>query len=426
MRGSLKRRGKRWRLVFDLSRDDNGKRRQVVVSFKGNKKDAETELNRLIAEVESGGFVEPNKLTVGKYLKFWLKDVVASTVAPKTHERYSELVNLHLIPALGTIKLRRLTSTHILNFYSDLRLTGRRDGRGGLSERSILHIHHVLKGALRQTMLLKPPLLRFNPADGVTAPSPEDKEIETIDEQQMARLLDGAEGTTLYIPVLIAASTGLRRGETLALRWRDIDLDRNSLSVRRTLEQTKAGLRFKPPKTKRGKRVVTLPAFAVDALRRHKVEQAKTMLRIGRGRTEDGLVCSRFDGEPRSPRAFSKEFTRLVAKLDIPRVSFHGLRHSHASQLLRSGMNMKITQERLGHTKISTTLDIYSHVSETMQKATAVVVNDVLTTALEKLRQEKRSQKGHERTDTGADETTPLSPDTPLNLGNGWLRGGRG
>jgi integrase len=151
----------------------------------------------------------------------------------------------------------------------------------------------------------------------------------------------------------------MRRGEVLGLRWQDVDLDRGVLSVVQALEETKDGLRFKAPKTKHSRRKVTLPGITVEALRRHKVEQARLRLQLGLGRDDNALVCPRIDGKPRSPRAFTKEFTRLAAKADIPPITFHGLRHSHATQLLQAGVHPKVAQERLGHSTIATTMDLY-------------------------------------------------------------------
>src|SRR5262249_47383005 len=158
-------------------------------------------------------------------------------------------------------------------------------------------------------------------------------------------------------------STGMRRGETLALRWKNVDLERGTLRVVESLEQTKSGIRFKAPKTDRV-RVVTLPAFATEALKRHKREQTEELLMLGTRQTGDNRVCGRADGLPLQPQTLTHNFTRLVGRLrDLLRVRFHDLRHSHATQLLLDGVHPKIAQERLGHASIATTLDLYSHVT---------------------------------------------------------------
>ncbi len=391
MRGSIQPRGKGvWRLVFDLERDHTGRRRQRVITFEGNRSDAEAELTQQLAKAKNGGFVEPHNLTVAEYLEHWLDNYAAPATAPKTLERYAEICRKHLAPAFGANRLMKLTPMQIQAYYVEAQKTGRRDGRGGLSARTVLHHHRVFKQALRHAIRWR--LLTSNPADAVEPPKPEAREIKVLDEQQTAKLLDGAEGTTLFMPILLAVTTGLRRGEVLALRWTDVDLDRGVLSVMQTLEETRDGLRFKAPKTKGSRRVVTLPAVTVEALRRHKVEQAQLRLRIGLGREENGLVCPRQEGQPRSPCAFTKEFSRLVAKLNIPHITFHGLRHSHATQLLRAGIHPKVAQERLGHSTIVTTMDLYSHVTESMQEDAAIRIDAGLRAAISKLGQRPRSQ----------------------------------
>jgi integrase len=256
----------------------------------------------------------------------------------------------------------------------------------------VLHHHRILRQALKQAVKWR--LIAFDPTDAVRAPTPQAKKPETLDEAQTAAFLEGAEGTSLCLPILLAVTTGLRRGEVLALRWKHIDLDRSTLSVVESLEETKdGGLQFKTPKTKGSCRRVTLPSITVEALKRHKVEQAQIRLRLGLGRDDDALVYGRIDGSPKSPRAFTKEFTRLVVKLraetrehpkepDIPPVTFHGLRHSHATQLLKAGIHPKIAQERLGHSTIAVTLDLYSHVTETMQEDAARMVDNALRVAI--------------------------------------------
>src|SRR5262249_13316103 len=162
----------------------------------------------------------------------------------------------------------------------------------------------------------------------------------------------------------------MRRGEICALRWRSVNLDRGVVRVVESLEQVRTAIRFKAPKTEKH-RGVTLPAFAVEELRRLRLQQAEELLVLGIRQSGDTLVCGRADGGPHLPHSITYEFGRFVAKLPLPRVRFHDLRHSHATQLLASGVHPKIAQERLGHSTITTTLDLYSHVTDTMQAEAA-------------------------------------------------------
>lgn len=216
-------------------------------------------------------------------------------------------------------------------------------------------------------------MITRNPADAFKKrlPKVERREMTTLSTDQSARLLAAIKHTRVYWPVLLALSTGMRRGEVFALRWKNVDFDRASLRVMESLEQTKAGIRFKAPKTDRT-RAVTLPVFAVDELRRLKRQQAEELLILGIRQTGETLVCARADGEPMQPQSLTHQFTRLIGRVrDLPRIRFHDLRHSHATQLLLAGVHPKIAQERLGHATITTTLDLYSHVTETMQSDAA-------------------------------------------------------
>jgi integrase len=383
MRGSIQKRGKNsWRLVFDLERDHTGRRKQKAVTFRGSKRDAEAELSRILAEIKNGGFVDAGNITVAEYFGRWLAHVATKTSA-KTHERYEEVFRLGIAPNLGSIKLSGLRPIHIQTFYAEVLKSGRVHQAGGLSARTVLHYHRILSQGLKQAV--KWQLLSRNPADAVEPPRPEQQEMIVLDGNQIAELIDAVTGTTLYMPTLLAITTGMRRGEILALRWSDCDLERGMLSVSQTLEKSrKGGLQFKQPKTKRSRRNITLPPITIQALKKHRVETAKLLLKLGRGWNEGGLVCTKLDGSPINPNTLTSGFASLVRRTNIPQVTFHGLRHTHATQLFKEGVHPKIVQERLGHSTIAVTLDLYSHVMPGMQEDAAMKVDSALKAALGK------------------------------------------
>jgi len=197
-------------------------------------------------------------------------------------------------------------------------------------------------------------LLARNPADAVEPPRAQRREMEAFDQGEVERLLEAARGTRLAVPVLLAVTTGLRRGELLGLRWQDVDLDVGKLAVR--LEQTKAGLAFKQPKTHKGRRVVTLPRMTVDALRRHRAEQAREKLLLGPAYQDNGLVLARVDGRPLDPAGTTRAFARLVRRAGVRPISLHALRHTHATLLLGANVHPKVVSERLGHATVGITL----------------------------------------------------------------------
>jgi integrase len=361
-----------WEVRYTLGTDPaTGKRRVATITVRGNRRDAEKELRRLLRTLDTGEHVEPCRMTVRQWLERWLA-AVQQEVAPKTYERYSEIVQYFLAPALGNLQLTKLGAAHIQAAYNNLATGGRRDGRsGGLSAQTRRHIHRILHSALSRAV--EQQLLARNPAEAFKKrlPRVERTEMKTLTVDQSACLLAAIKHTRIYWPVLLALSTGMRRGEVFALRWKNVDLERGHLSVIESLEQTKGGIRFKSPKTDRS-RVVTLPAFAIGELRRLKKQQAEELLALGVRQTPDTLVCARADGLPLQPQSLTHQFIRLICRIpEMPRVRFHDLRHSHATQLLQAGVHPKIAQERLGHATITTTLDLYSHVTDTMQSEAA-------------------------------------------------------
>ena len=372
-----------WELRYSLGTDFGGGKRSIATTtVKGDRRSAEKELRRLLRTVDTGEHIDPNSMTVSQWLTTWLENVRVE-VAPKSHERYGEVVKNFLIPELGNLPLAKLAPNHIQTAYTAWATGGRRDGKpGGLSPRSRRHIHRILKSSLGRAVELQ--VLARNPADAFKKrlPKVERREMVTHSIDQSSRLLEAIKHTRIYWPVLLALATGMRRGEVLALRWKNVDLESAILRVMESLEQTKAGLRFKTPKTDRT-RAITLPAFAVEELRRLKRRQAEELLMLGVRQTGDTIVCARADGEPHQPRSLTHEFTRLVKRVkDIPRIRFHDLRHTHATQLLIAGVHPKIVQERLGHSTISTTLDLYSHVTETMQSDAAARIDAAFRLAI--------------------------------------------
>ncbi len=383
MKGHIQRRGKSWRLKFDIGNDpQTGERRVRYRTVRGGKRDAQRELNRVLAEVEDNKYFDTGRLTVGQYLDRWLADYASVNVSPKTYERYEEVVEKHLKPALGNPQIGKLRPLDIQTYYSEALRSGRLNGKGGLSARTVHHHHRILFQALRQAVRWE--VITRNPAEAAKPPSPETREINYLQPDELIALLRFTKSTRLHVPVLLAATTGLRRGEVLGLRWKDIDLDKGWLTVTQALEQTRSGLRFKAPKTKRSRRTVTLPQITGAALRDHRIAQMKERLALGLGKPPgEEVVFTRYDGEPVNPRNFSKEFDRIVKRSGVRRITFHGLRHTHLTNLLRANVHPKIASERAGHSSVSITLDIYSHVIPGLQDEVAQTVDTMLAGVLD-------------------------------------------
>jgi integrase len=384
MKGHIRERSPgHWAIILDVPDATTEKRRRRWHNFHGTKRQAQIECARLISEMKGGTYVEPSKTTLAQFLERWL-DNVKPRISPRTHERYTEIVRKNIIPALGAIHLVKLRPAQIAEAYSEALASGRRNGRGGLAPTSVIYMHRIIKQSLGQAVRWE--LLARNPADAVDPPKAERRTLTTYDMDQTAELLESLRGTRLRLPVLIAVMCGCRRGEIVALRWKHVDLDAGKMAVVESAEQTAAGVRYKPPKSGKG-RSVTLSAMVVDELREHRLAQAEELLQLGVKQSDNTFVYTRQDGEPMQPRSLSQMWA--VFKTGLPRVPFHNLRHSHATHMLAVGVNPKIASERLGHSRVGITLDLYSHVLPGMQEDAAARV-DMAFQIAKKKRAEKK------------------------------------
>jgi integrase len=379
MKGHVRERGKgNWYAVLSVRDPQTGKRRVKFVSLpdaKG-KREAQQALARIVTDLGSGILVEPNKTTVVEFLQRWLAHI-KTQVSAASFERYRECTNT-IIPALGAVPLTKLRPEQISVFYSRALEAGRRDGKGGLSPRTVHQIHTMLKQALTQACVWR--AIPYNPAALVKPPKVQRKEMKTIDTDTTARMLDAARGTAIFIPVLLGVLCGLRRGEICALRWRSVDLENGQLAV--VASRPQGGIE-KETKSGRGP-LIALPIMVVTELRRCRTQQAEQLLRLGVRLTDDHHVYSRVDGTPYWPGRLTRSFKSFMREHQLPQIRLHDLRHSHATHLLAAGVHPKIAQERLGHASISVTMDVYSHAMPGMQADAVARIDAAMQAALNK------------------------------------------
>jgi integrase len=382
MRGHIRERSPgHWAIVIDARDPQTGRRKRKWHSFKGAKREAQVECARLIGEHKAGKVnLAPNKMTVADFLTHWLAHMQAQ-IAPHSYERYEGVVVKNIIPAIGSVALAKLQPSAISQAYAKALKSGRRDGTGGLSPKTVLFMHRLLHQALTQAV--KWELLGKNPAAAVEAPKVERKQMAALDTDAAAAMVEAARGTTMFIVVLLGVMLGLRRGEIAALHWRAIDLELGTLAVVLNAEQTRLGVREKPPKNGKG-RSVELPAVVVDELRRYRAQQADHLLRLGVRLNDDHHVVMCEDGLPYLPRSLTQIFQRFLRSQKLQRIRLHDLRHTHATLLLKGGVHPKIAQERLGHSSIAITLDLYSHVLPGMQREAANMLDQSMRAALDK------------------------------------------
>jgi integrase len=373
MKGHIRERSPgRWAIILDASDPVTGKRKRKWYSFAGTKRQAQVECARLVSELQNGAAVEPSRLTLGAYLDRWLEHV-KSQVSPKTFERYDSLVRANLKPAIGATPLTKLQPIQVSAAYSA--------ARARLAPRTVHHMHRVLSQALKQAVRWR--MLPRNPCDDCDPPKVDRGEMRVWDVPTTVRALELARTWRVRIPAVLAALCGLRRGEIAALRWRHVEFDRGQVAIVESAEQTRAGVRYKAPKSGKG-RAVALPAVAVAELRAHRLRQAEELLRLGVRPTADTFVCAREDGEPQQPNSIGHAWDRFLAATDLPRIRFHDLRHSHATAMLARNIHPKIVSERLGHSRVALTLDTYSHVIPGMQEEAAAAIDAAFGAALEK------------------------------------------
>lgn len=379
MRGHLRERSPgHWGIVIDARDLRTGKRKRRWHAFRGTKREAQVECARLIAEQAGGIQIDPTRITLAEYFERWLEHM-RGQASPRTVERYAEIARNNLVPLLGRQTLPKLVPATISAAYAKALATGRRDGQGGLSPRTVTHMHRVLRQALQQAVVWQ--LLARNPADAVRPPKVERRQMRTLDADATIDLIEAARDTSLFGPILLGALCGLRRGEVVALRWRSVDLERGQLSIVASAEQTKAGVREK--ETKSGKnRAVALPEMLINELRAHRGRQAQDLLKLGVRLTDDHHVVTRQDGEPLQPRSLTHAFVKFMRSRNLPQIRLHDLRHSHATHMLAAGVHPKIAQERLGHSSVGVTIDLYSHVLPGMQAEAVTRVDAVLRDAL--------------------------------------------
>jgi integrase len=360
MTGHIRRRGERsWELKFDAGNDPlTGKRRIRYFSFKGTKRDAEIKLARLVSANADGEGIDPSRATLTEFLDRWDRDWASTNVSPKTLERYRQILKLYVKPHLGLSRIQKLRAIHLIELYAALLRSGGHKDRP-LSARTVGHVHRVLHRALGHAAAWG--VVAQNVVGLVGPPPVPSTEIKILTEQQIGGLLRHLEGRTLRPIVALALATGARRNELLALRLKDVDLDAGLVRIERSLEQTKGSLRFKSPKTKNGRRSIAIPPLTVAELRAHLLKQQKRRLALGMGRaSDDDLLFARWDGVVRSPHWLTQKFAQAMASLKLD-CTLHGLRHTHASQLIAAGMDVLTISRRLGHGNPTITLSVYGH-----------------------------------------------------------------
>ncbi len=339
-------------------------------SFYGKtRKDVQEQLKIALREQQQGTLITTPQQTVEQFLTQWLESH-RLVVRIRTYERYEQFVRLHLVPNLGHVQLQKLAVQHVKKLYIDLE-------KKGLSTTTLNTLHNMLHKTLVDAV--KWGLLVRNICDAISAPKRKHYEIQPLTMEQARLLLETAKGDPLEALWVLTLTTGMRRGEVLALKWQDINFEQVMLQVRRIFTRA-PGNRYieAEPKTEKSRRSIMLASITVDTLKLHRIRQLEAKLQAGPAWQERDLVfCTAF-GTPLNPNWVLGRFKKLLARAGLPNMRFHDLRHSIATLLLSMGIHPKVVQELLGHNRIQETVDIYSQVMPAIHKEAIKKLEDVL------------------------------------------------
>ena len=365
MAGQIISRGKNvWLVRIYLGRDETGKRIYLNKTIHGPRKAAQAWLNQRLTERDAGIAVKPAQQTLNEYLDRWLETAVKPKVRPKTWMGYRSLLHNHIRPALGARPLAKIKPLEVQQAFQDMI-------DRGLSARTIEYTRMVLRQAFKQAIQWR--LLTFNPCDGVQIPRRQRREMQALSPEQARRFLVVARGTRYGMLFELAITTGLRPSEYLALKWEDIDFERGTLSVVRSLDAMPGGgYRLEETKTRNSRRVVKLLPGVLRALLEHRQAQQRLREEAGERWNEQGFVFTNAEGGPLDGHNLSsRHLRRILKEAGLPQIRLYDLRHTAATLALSAGVPVKVVSEMLGHSSVALTLDVYSHVLPHMQEDAA-------------------------------------------------------
>lgn len=372
MKGSIVQRGDSYSIVIDVGRDAFGKRKQRWFSGFKSKKEAEKALPKLLVKLEDGELIDTNNMTIEKFFSEWLEGKIKKdNLSPTTIDGYKNIIFNHIIPTIGKLKLQEVKPYNIQKYF-DLK-------SNSLSARTLNNHKRVLTTGFIHALDMD--LIEKNPMNRVKPPREKKEETKILNVDECNLLLEKVQNNlTLKMPVTLALLLGLRRGEVLGLSWDSVDLDNKTIKIVQNLEYVKGKYYFKEPKTLKSKRTLSIPDSLVDILRKHYTWQCEMKLRSkNTWGSKENLVCTRKkDGTVITPHTLSTMFNYFLRTNKLPQIRFHDLRHTNASLMLAAGVSSKVAGDRLGHSKVSITLDLYSHVMESVDREAAEKIDLII------------------------------------------------
>ena len=366
----------RWQGSITIGRDDRG--RLIRKYFYGKtRKETSEKLNRAIEELRDNRFInKSDNPTVEQWCHEWLWSYKRNSVKQKTFDQYETILRTHIIPDIGDIRLADLKTMHIQRIINKMH-------DSGLSHRTIEVMKIVIHAALKQAQRNK--LVGENVCENVVLPRKQPKRIRVLNEDEQTKLIAALKDNYIGRGLLFALYTGMRRGEVLALKWSDYDKNEKTISITKALSRVrtynkngnKTMLTVTTPKTDTSIRTVPLIDKAVELLAEHKRKQERYMELVGDYYTDNDLIFSSSRGDYLDPGNFNRKLNKTVKKIGIPRISPHVLRHSFATRGLEAEVSLKAMQELLGHSSITVTGDIYTHILKEQKRKEISKLNDV-------------------------------------------------
>ncbi|MGE7683885.1 tyrosine-type recombinase/integrase [Peribacillus simplex] len=374
MKGSITKNKKtgKWDFIFDGGTDPlTGKRKQIKRRGFESKRHATDEMTKIKAEILENEFLDLTITTYARYMEEWFQER-KSRLQKSTFETHSIFYRNVIKPRLGHLKLQQIAPIQIQKFVNDL------VNDTSYSEHTVHLIFRIVSASLKKAKVLK--LIKDNPSNAITLPKIRRKEINVWSLEQVNFFIREAKDikrlTRCHIGFLMSIFTGMRQGEILGLRWNDIDFESQIIFVRQTLTQN-AEIKL-GAKNEASVRSIHIPNKLVEELKIHRKLVVQEKLLHGQSYNDNDLVVCTKDGKPMIPRNFRKEFYNLTEKIDLPKIRFHDLRHTHATILIQQNVNVKLISERLGHADIETTLNTYSHVLPDMQKSVSDKLDKII------------------------------------------------
>ena len=370
-----------WQIVIEkpVEPDTGTKRPRIYKSVEGTKKQAEKILHEMMADVETDTYVKSNTMTVEKYFREWYDTYIAPQKSPTTSATYLYNLENYIFPKFGKLILQNLTTLAIQKWINELGVKSPLSNKP-LTPKTIRNLFMNLNAGLKRAVTLG--YLAKNPAANIELPKCKQYKAEIYSSDELQQLFEVAKGTELEIGIMLLVCLGIRRGELMALTWADIDFEKKLVNIDKNTVKIKKGQSVtKDPKSESGRRIIEAPDVLIDFLRHEKVAYLERRLRYGADYHNKDLIICQPNGKPYEVDYYTHKFQRLLKVHGLKKIRLHDLRHSHATYMLRLGVNVKAMQKRMGHSTFSTTMDTYSHVLDDMGREAA----DTLNTGLQSI-----------------------------------------